>query len=387
MITIGVIMLRYNFNYICAIIFVMRYILLLLLCIPYSLIAQQQKESNYSIGLDYFYGNIIPHRKSIQHLITGHPDGLLLSINRRTFGAKEWHYAYNYPDYGVTLHYQDMKNKLLGEMYGLYGHYTFYFLKRNLSFRIGQGIAYNTNPYDKETNFRNFAYGAHIMPTSMFMLNYNKQNIWRGLGVHTGLTFIHHSNASMKSPNTSTNTFAVNAGLTYTFNHNKKPEYIAFENDTINYSQPVRYNIVLRGGVNESDVIGSGQYPYYALSLYADKRVTRKSGFQLGVDFFWPQYLKEYIKFKSVSYPEENVDADTDYRKIGIFAGYELYINRISVEGQAGVYVYEPFNSTGSLYQRVGMKYYLSNEIFGGIALKTHGAKAEVLEFSIGLRL
>lgn len=365
----------------------MRQLLLLLLLFPLLLTAQSKPEGGYVAEANYFYGNIIPHRKSIQHLITGHPEGVIISFSRKTFGREEWERTYNYPDYGFSFHYEDMKNKSLGEMYGLYGHYSFYFFNRQLMFRIGQGLAYNTNPYDRETNFRNYAYGAHLMPSTYFMLNYSRQDIWQGLGVQAGLSFIHHSNASMKAPNTSTNTLAVNAGLTYTFNRKGDNTYIPRVADSINYSEPFKFNIAFRGGWNESDVIGSGQKPYYALSVYADKRISRKSAFQLGADVFWPKYLEEYIKFKSVAYPEENVDADTDYRKVGVFAGYELFINNLSVEGQAGLYVYEPFNSTGSLYQRVGMKYYFAEKVFWAISLKTHGAKAEVLEFGIGIRL
>ncbi|AXG73297.1 acyloxyacyl hydrolase [Flavobacterium arcticum] len=365
----------------------MRYFLYLLLLLTQCIFAQQESEGKCFVDANYFYGNVVQHRKSIQHLITGHPEGVIISFNRKTFGEKQWESAYNYPDYGVSFHYEDMKSKALGEMYGLYGHYNFYFLKRNLVFRIGQGVAYNTNPYDKETNFRNYAYGSSIMPTTYFMLNYNKLDLWQGFGIQAGVSFIHHSNGSMKSPNTSTNTLAINAGLNYTFSRAKNHMYIPRHQDSIAYKEPVRYNIAFRGGVNENDVIGGEKYPYYALSFYADKRWSRKSAFQLGVDFFWPKYLEEYIKFKSVAFPEENVDPNTDYRKVGVFVGHELFINKLSLETQAGIYVYEPFKSTGSLYQRVGMKYYFSKKIFGGFGLKTHMAKAEVLEFTMGVRL
>ena len=38
------------------------------------------------------------------------------------------------------------KNDILGNNYTLYAHYNFYFLKRNLMLRIGQGLAFKTNP-------------------------------------------------------------------------------------------------------------------------------------------------------------------------------------------------------------------------------------------------
>lgn len=361
-----------------------RYFCILLFSV--ALFAQESPNGKFSVDANYFYGNIVPHRKSIQHLITAHPVGVILGFNRHTFGDEKWQARYNYPDYGFSFHYQNMRNETLGDMYGFYGHYNFYFLQRLLMLRVGQGVAYNTNPYDKETNFRNNAYGQHLMPSTYFMLNFNKANIWEGLGVQAGMVFIHHSNASMTSPNTSTNTFAVNVGLNYSFGRGEEHRYVS-ETDTIKYSEPIKFNFSFKGGLNQSDVIGSKQYPYYALSGYIDKRWSRKSAFQLGAEVFWPKYLKEYIHYKSVAYPEEHVDGNTDYKKVGVFVGHELFINSLSIEAQVGCYVYEPFNSTGRIYQRIGAKYYYTDKIFSTIGLKTHAAKAEVMEVGIGIRL
>ena len=364
----------------------MRHFYYLILFFSFISFAQDFPAGSYTVDASYFYGNVIPHRQSIRHLITGHPEGVVISFNRKTFGKKTWEQAYNFPDYGVSFHYQDMKNEVLGDMYGLYGHYSFYFLQRQLMLRVGQGVAYNTNPYDRETNFRNYAYGMHLMPSTYFMLNYTKHDLWQGFGLQAGLIFIHHSNASMKSPNTSTNTFAVNVGLNYNFDKKEENQYFHTVDDSV-YKQPLHYNIVFRGGINQSDVIGTKQYPYFTFGGYIDKRISRKSGFQLGAEFFWPKYLKEYIRYMAIAYSENPTDGSTDYKKLGIFGGYELYINRLSLEAQVGYYVYSPYNSTGLLYQRIGMKYYLSKNIFASLGLKTHGAKAEVMEFGVGVRL
>jgi len=366
----------------------MRHFYFLILLFPILLFAQDKPEGSYTVDINYFYGNIIPHRKSIQHLITEHPEGTIISFNRKTFGAAKCESVFNFPDYGVSFHYQDMKNQALGEMYGLYGHYSFYFLNRNIMFRVGQGVAYNTNPYDKQTNFRNYAYGVHFMPSTYFMLNYNKQDIWQGLGVQAGFMMVHHSNASMRAPNTSTNTLAINLGVNYTFNRKEANIYeTGLDAADSTYTEPVKFNAVFRGGFNESDVIGSGQKAYYALGLYADKRISKHSTYQLGVDVFWARYLKEYIRYQSIAYPELNVDGSKDYRKIGLFAGYELRMDRLAPEAQVGYYVYSPFNSTGRLYERIGLKYYIADYVFASVGLKTHGAKAEVMEFGLGIRL
>lgn len=338
------------------------------------------------LDLSRFNGSILLHNTDISHLITEHPTGFILGINRKRYGEQAWEGDYGYPDTGFTFAYQDMKNPVLGKNYGVYAHYNFYFLKRNMQLRIGQGVAYNTNPYDKNTNFRNNAYGSHLLSSTMLMLNYHKENLVAGLGFKAGLSLIHYSNANFKAPNTSTNTAALNFGLTYDLDgglvYDFKPKQ-AKEKIT----EPIRYNLVLRGGLNESDVINSGQYGFVIFSGYADKRLGRKSALQLGVDFFFSNFLKDLIRFQATSFPEMNVAPDTDFKRVGLFVGHELFINKMSVITQLGYYVYYPFDFEGKVYNRIGLKRYFGDKVFGSATLKSHGAAAEAVEFGIGIRL
>jgi len=344
------------------------------------------RPKKYVLDASQFNGSILLHNPDISHLITEHPAGFMLSINRKRFGHQDWEADYGYPDSGFTFVYQDMRNPTLGEHYGAYAHYNFYFFKRNLQFRIAQGVAYNTNPYDKNTNFRNNAYGSHLLSSTMAMINYHKENLVAGIGFKAGLSLIHYSNANFKAPNTSTNTAAFNFGLTYDLDKDltyefKKPE----EREKI--PEPIRYNFALRGGVNESDVVNSGQYGFWMLSSYVDKKLGGKSAIQLGVDAFFSNFLKELIRFQATSFPEMNVDPDTDHRRVGIFLGHELFVNTLSVVTQLGYYVYYPFDFEGRVYNRIGLKRYFGDTIFGAVTLKSHGAAAEAVEFGIGIRL
>lgn len=325
------------------------------------------------------------HISDVSHLITNHPSGFIVALNRKRYGQNEWEQVYGYPDTGISFVYQDMNNPLLGRNYSLYAHYNFYFFKRNLQLRIGQGLAYNTNPYDKNENFRNNAYGSHIMSSTFFMLNYHKERIWEALGVKAGISIIHYSNANVRAPNSSTNTFAFNAGLIYDLNADQEIEYIHHEQQKI--TEPVRYNLAFRSGINESDVLNSGQYPFYILSFYADKRLSRRSAVHLGTDFFFSNFLKELIAYQSISFPELDVDPNTDYKRIGLFLGHELFISKLSIISQLGYYVYYPFDFEGRTYIRIGLKHYFGKKWFGAITLKSHAAKAEAVEFGIGIRL
>ena len=148
-----------------------------------------------------------------------------------------------------------------------------------------------------------------------------------------------------------------------------------------------KYNFVFRSGINESDVLGSGQFPFYILSTYLDKRISHKSALQIGADVFFSNFLKEYIYYRSVAFPSDSLDPETDYKRVGIFAGHELFINKMSVVTQFGYYVYYPFDFEGRTYLRVGLKRYFGNKWFGAVTLKAHAAKAEAVELGIGIRL
>ena len=151
--------------------------------------------------------------------------------------------------------------------------------------------------------------------------------------------------------------------------------------------EPIHYNIAFRGGINQGDVIGTKQYPFYVASFYADKRIGNVSAIQVGVDAFFSDFLKEEIKFNSIAYPENKVDPDTDYKRVGVFVGHELFINKMSLITQFGYYVYYPYEFETRIYERIGLKRYFGDKIFASVTLKAHGAAAEALEFGIGVRL
>jgi hypothetical protein len=348
----------------------------------------QDKQHTSYIDVNYFKGNIALHNNDILHLINGHPEGVILSWNKKTYGFEDWEQRYNYPDYGATFVYQNLKNEVLGNNMSLYAHYNFYFLNRNVMFRIGQGIGYTPKPYDRETNYRNIAFGTKMLSSTMMMLNYKKERIIDNFGLQAGFSLIHYSNANIKAPNASVNSITFNLGVTYNLD-DAEPAYVTniADGKKEKFTQSIKYNVVFRGGVNESDVVGSGRFPFYIVSAYADKRINVKSALQFGTEVFFSNFLKELIYYQSVAELGENVSGSEDYKRVGVFAGHELFINKTSLETQFGYYVYYPFDFEGRIYSRIGLKRYINDKWFGALTLKTHGAKAEAVEIGIGVRL
>ncbi|MCF6133312.1 acyloxyacyl hydrolase [Flavobacterium wongokense] len=352
----------------------------------FSLTVVGQKNNPFSVEASFLRGNVLPHTEDMYHLVNGHPEAFLLTVVKKTDGSREWHKAYNYPDYGAYFLYQDFKSQPLGQNYSVGALYNFYFFNRHLQFKLAQGIAYTTNPYDKVTNSRNKAFGTQIMANTNIGLAYDNQKIFRSFGVHAGILFTHYSNGRFKSPNSGINTYLLNLGVS----HNLSEDFKRLPDTALvkkSYREPIHYNFVFRSGVNENPIIGSGQYPFYHIGFYADKRLNRKSALQLGTEIFLTKSIEEYIRYYSVAYPEENISPNTDYKRVGVFVGHELLINRFSLEAQLGYYAYQKFNKDTGIYDRVGLKYYMTKNIFGGFTIKTHLFLAEALEFGIGYRI
>lgn len=363
----------------------MRLILLHFLTIfigCFYLNGQNNEKPNISWDVIYANGTLLEHNPDIAGLIEDRTNKFTLRYNRVSKGNAEWEQQYNFPDWGFTFSFQDMGNPDLGQNIALYGHYTFYFFKRNIAMTIGQGIAYNTNPYDAQTNFRNIAYGSSLLSSTYVDIRYKKR-ITKHLGFSLGFDVYHYSNGNVKAPNTSTNTFSFATGLFY----NLHEDIVYEKKESIKYSEPIAYNFAFSSGINESDVIGSGQFPFYNFSIFADKRLSYKSTIQLGTEVFFSNFLKEFIRFRSIAFPEDNLTGNEDYKRVGVFAGYELRLKKMAAYANLGYYIYYPFDFEGRVYNRIGLKRYFKKKVFTSLSVKSHTARAEAIELSLGIRL
>ena len=367
--------------------------LILFLLITITSFSQEKKvtttTSNSSIDVSYFYGNILKHQPTISPAINGHPEGFIVSWNKKNYGKEAWEQLYNYPDFGVSFSYQDYKSNIVGKLYAVYGHYNFYLLNRKnknqLIFRTGIGLAYATNPYDKVKNNKNVSFGTALNSSTYFRLYYHREHIIKNIGVDAGLTFIHASNSNIKSPNTGVNTWGATVGLNYNLENDATIEFTN-HNITNKFTEKIKYNFAFRGGINESEIIGSGLHPFYVLSAYADKRVSRKSAIQLGTDVFISPFLKDYIEYWNINFPTEAVYT-SDISRVSIFVGHEFFLNKVSVISQVGYYVHYPFPYELRYYERLGLKRYFKNKWYATVSLKAHAANAETVEFGVGIRL
>ena len=344
-----------------------------------------QKKDSY-FQAEYFYGNIISSTPDEAVLLQGHPTGIFLSYNIKNYGQEPWHERYNYPDAGISFGYQDFHSDILEQVYAVYGHYNFYFTKRlnpnQIILRTGIGVAYATNPYDKATNNKNTAFGSHINSSTYFKLYYQRENLLKNLGLTAGLSFIHTSNSNIKSPNSGANVWAANLGLTYNLSPSEEPPTLIPSSESKYYKEPVKFNFSIRGGVNESSIIGTGVKPFFVFSAHADKRLNRVSAIQLGTDVYISPMLEDYYEIK-----KSGLEPTDNFTRVGMFIGHELFIGKLSIEGQIGYYIISPFEYDGPVYETLGLKRYIGDKWYASVRLKAHAANAETVEFGVGIRI
>lgn len=352
-----------------------------------SLVSAQENLSKYAIDASVFYGNTFEHNSKIAHLLSEHPTGFLLSWSKLSNPEKYWSYKNNYPELGISFSYHQSHVEALGNNYTLYGHLHWYFASRLVQFKLAQGIAYADNPYHPDKNFRNVAYGSSLLAATRLELNFVKEYLWDGLGVLAGLGVVHYSNGSIKKPNTSANTMYAHIGLRYNWEQIQVPKNTELQwtkNDDLSV---FRYEAIVRGGVNQFG-IGAPTRGFLVIGGTLGKRWSYRSGWHAGVEYFHSPFLKDYAHFRSVAYPEDGYKGTEDYKRIGIYAGYDLFISdAFSLFANLGYYPYWPIPYDTRVYNRLGAKYYIAKSpIFAMVDVKAHHFRAEAMEFGLGYK-
>lgn len=344
------------------------------------------QNKSHNIQTDFLFGKLIEHDKKLNNAIQGNPYGLLISWNNNSTKNTKFNNLYNYPERGYSFLYENFNSDILGEVYASYRHYSYRLSptkKNKLNLTSAFGLAYATKAYHPITNVQNFAHGSKLLVSAFLKLQYFNFFLNKNLGVNTGISLIHFSNISFKNPNLGINTVALNLGVNYNLNPFETPPTNTV--DTITKTPHlINYQLILRGGYNESLEINSGLYPFYTLTFYGSKTINDYSTITTGVDFFNSVFLKNYIE--DINRKEGKNYHEHNYRRVGIFIGHELTQNNFAFISQIGYTFYYPFPYIGRVYERFGFKYKLSNHFFSEVTMKVNLFRAEGLELGIGYK-
>ena len=368
------------------------FLLNLMLLILFSIVSQRtfsqstsdslnQKEHYIAIFRTHF-GYVMPHREAMQHLTTDHFTAFELSVEKQTFGKKEWHQLYKYPQIGISLWHSQLANSpTLGNATAIFPYINFPLVKGkvlNFNFRFGTGLGYLSKCFDRTDNYKNIAIGSHL--NAHFNLLFDlKLRVSSNINFSAGFDFAHFSNGAFKIPNLGINVPTLNLSLSYLFN--KTPiKYIKHE--LLPITNKNEYLFVVNTGLKEIYPIGGKKFPVFDLSLGYNRKINHKSKIGLGLDFFYISSNLQSLK-SDTTFNQKN-----KYQIIrpGINLAYELLFSKLSLIIQMGGYIYARDNSDGYFYNRLSLRYPVYKNIFLNLALKTHFAKADFIELGIGYK-
>lgn len=362
----------------------MRFFCLLLGFISFlNVEAQVSPKPAYTLTPRLHYGFIWNFAEEVAHLSNQHMPAFELDLTKQTRGNKEWQREYNYPQVGYSLMYYAFdKQKPVGNALLLFAHAgkNFYKTRRtNFQWRMGFGLAYVKRGYDEEFNLRNNVISQKINFTINGQLNYNIR-ISQNVLFNMGFGLVHISNGSLKLPNFGLNLPTVHAGVGIELSKGEEP----LKKDSVrSFRRRTYFHISPFAGIKEVYPVNGPKYFLGGLSALVERRMNRKSGLHAGLEFSYDHSKKSEIFYEALDVNNVFINR----AQAGVLVGHELYINRLSMLTQMGVYLYDPTHLNKSYYQKVGLKYYLSDKVFVNMSMKLHLGIADWIEWGGGIRL
>ncbi len=355
----------------------MRYTLsLLIYLLITSTVVGQSKIAINSLG-----GFVIAHRPIMQQLITGHATGAEITWEKTLAGTKSWHQSYVFPVVGVSALWLDLGNpKQLGSSIAL----TPYFRlplnpAKNLSIKLGLGLGYNSQRYQRVENAKNIAIGSHFNASIAIGFWYKAQ-LSNRIAIQSGIQLQHFSNGAFRAPNLGINIPMVCLGLQFGSKTNPLPTADLLPNP--NTTQTAVWYFSPRFGLKELMSTGKALFPTYNLHFSRQKTMSTKFCYTLFADLLYNSSLEEESAEKGIFHAKK-----IQYLQSGLGAGLENTYGNFSIYVQMAAYLYSKQAEVGRFYHRLGVKHQLGNKQYLSFGLKSHFAKADYLELGWGIKL
>lgn len=290
--------------------------------------------------------------------------------------------VYRRPYFGLGIYSSTFNNDAVGNPAAAYFFLTiplkFEGLKKwTFSYTGAFGLSWNFNPYDPINNPTNMFVGSYrnCYVHLGFVANYKFNERWALNGT---FGFKHFSNGSFKQPNFGINLIPLTVGLSYKLD---KEEIIHEKRPIPNYLKHSLINIAFAVGSKNYE---SGGDNYLKTTLTVDylRQINYKYRIGAGLDFFYSDQSQlrntsdksDFSKAFSVAATGSWEWALTKKLYIPIAIGF--YLHRNVENDEKTIY-----------YERVGIRYRITNHIFAGLTIKAHGGAADYFEWTIGYSL
>ena len=358
------------------------YIVLITGLLMFSAKCYGQNEPFFNgVEINHHRGFIMPHNASIDYITKDYTTAFNINLIKQTTGKKLWQQIYHNPRLGYGFNYNTLgNNEIFGKSYSIYSFFEGpcwnYKNKFMLNYRLSYGISYISKTFDIYDNYNNIAIGSKLNIHFNLMLN-SAISLTEQLKFISGVGFTHFSNGKVKSPNKGLNVVSGSAGLRY-FIHP-----IKFVDNTDNPIPDVKdqnsFSVLWSHGIKDFNRFKKTKYYTSSLTFNFEHKYKHWGRYGIGTDLFYDYSLVNLTK------KETHTDyLDPKLFRIGIHGSHDFIVNNVALTLQFGYYLYNQIFYITDFYSKVGIKYNFSENWLTKIALKSHHANAEFIEFGIG---
>lgn len=291
----------------------------------------------------------------------------------------------------------------------------------SLGYMLDFGATYNPGRYEPlenpGNNWLSSPFMAYFGAGAFAKLHLGKR--WE---IGADIMFRHYSNGRLDLPNEALNALGGGVFARYRLSDYDYTRYTGKSETKYAYDKGMQYMVTLAGGVHtcmaewnayvetETDPAKKKEaasqlkkHPKFSLGFEALYRYSLRYATGIGLDVFYSSNMEELEKSDRIVYGDELVDNCPGYAPIsvGISVIQEIYWRNLAVHIAVGAYPYRHKGVNGPEakeagdrergwhYEKAGLRYYFPKlgDTFVGFAIKSHNIKAEMLEFSIGIRI
>ncbi|TVQ16656.1 MAG: acyloxyacyl hydrolase [Bacteroidetes bacterium] len=334
-------------------------------------------------GFQSHSGGIHAHHAQMRDYTKGLSPAFEIHAGFQTLGKHKWEHLYNFPAMGIGyFRGYPGKREILGTVNSGFLFMEFTTRERaafSTRIKYSLGLAHFSQFHHPETNPDNQAIGT---PFNVHF-NANYSFLWR-LSPHnhftTGISFTHFSNGAYKKPNKGINIFDFNLGIRH-YPGEQKPRHETPQfGPGINPLPVYNLNVMYAMGKMQKTIEPS-QYNARSLSMNLSRQSDFTNRRGLGIDVFYDEYIKAEAK------ETRQAEAFKEYIHGAVHLSHDIVFRNLSAIFNLGYYVFYYVEPYKPIFQRIGLRYEFSSGLMAGLSLKTHYAKADMVEWGLGYRI
>lgn len=369
---------------------------------PMFVTAKGEVKGRLAVVTDFFKGE---NKNGVK---MDHFNSTSIGIGWQTTGKRDWERMHDLPSIGVNVYTAWFDNKdEIGQPISVAGFYKGTFGRwdnKAIRYNIDLGLAFNWNYYDYETNRANIVIGSPVTVHIGYGVEY-EYTIANRLALAVGGSLTHFSNGSMRRPNKGANLASPHIRASYYFNEYKprtvvrdwgrlKANEVQF---TVAYGMKCAdINSWLYEGIDDK-YASEPKYNVVTLKTSYMRQYSYKAKWGGGLSVCYDDFLDTGIALDSNGKIVKTGGKAKNQINVGVFASHEYLIGNLGIVTDLGGYIYQPkaykqFEESEpkkktAVFERLGIKYYLPMNLYAGVNVYAHIAKADFVEWNLGYRI